>query len=228
VPELVHLRSGSVAILLRMAGCLASRDRMCRDYVEFRGNCLDRRPLLPPRALLALSADTAQRALRLLSRPVDNARSVEIVAPHCDGCLEVRQIAERGPWLLVETTGEGVAVTGWIPRSRLKKKTTGNGRGYGCTGDHPRGLGGEHRVRGPHYQGPARVRARTRVFSDPPQGEWAVIRTDLSVEVRHIDGEQWVELRNVPGLHSSPSGLPRLFAYVPVQAVSFPSPKKRH
>ena len=166
-------------------------------------------------------------AVQLFAKPTVASKSVQLTSPFCVDCLEMKEVGVSASWLQVETTGEGVTVRGWVRRSALQRKASAGGQGQGCAGDHNRGLGGVHRARRPAYDGPAEVRAGTQVFSNPPLGRWAVVTTDIEVNVHYVHGEGWVELREIPGIESSPEGLIALHAHVPLESVSFPSPNVR-
>ena len=159
-------------------------------------------------------------AVQLRASRSTDAPSVLYRTPHCLGpsCISLEQIEDADDWLLVGRSGSGVTVTGWVPRSQIEKLPPGDGawRSYGCHGHHGRGFRGRSKTPAGWYEGPAAVRAGTRVFADPPEGEWAVFTRDTPVMVSYDRKEEWVWLYQVPGLGE---WVP---AFVPVERVTFP------
>lgn len=142
-----------------------------------------------------------------------------------DGCFQLVQLAASGGWVKVMTTSGGVTVRGWVERRSLKRWPDGEG-GFGgysiCTGHHGGGMWGEGFAGAPPtgmYKGPATIRAGTPVTHGG--AVWAHVTDELEAEVRHIPGNDTVELREVKGLlgehHRQPIG-----GAVPFDAVTFP------
>lgn len=124
---------------------------------------------------------TATNRVRPYAGPWLGARSVDIVDETCAQCIDFIQVGERGAWLNVARYAEGVVTRGWIRRSALKKSPPElvHGHSSGCAGEHGPGLGGEHRPVLPVYQGPATLRAATRIFAEPAYGLWATVTEDI-------------------------------------------------
>jgi len=169
--------------------------------------------------------ETRRVALRV--EPRGDAAVLSLMTPLCDNCIYVERMRDLGPWMLVRRWGVRVSITGWVPRADWRPAANRYGLefGGGCSGDHDHGGWGEGRLGGPPaglYEGPARVRAGTRVFSEPPAGEWGVFAVDTPVRVRFILGQPWAEVREIPGLTGDPPGSPWLHAHVRVDDLAAP------
>jgi hypothetical protein len=158
-----------------------------------------------------------------------NAQTLTVSTPNCIGCIEFRELERKDEWIkALLSSNEGVHVRGWIQTSKLERLARGSGGGFagGCNGDHDGGGGwGEAwaggKVPDGLYEGVAIIKEQTKVYSAPPKGHWGTFREETKVKIRYLEGEPWVELRNIPGLDGSPIGAPWLNASVSVNDVEF-------
>jgi len=154
--------------------------------------------------------------IRIYAQPKASSRFVDIVHPSCSNCIELLGVGERGAWLNVQSYGEGVLARGWLQRSTVKPGL-GNGRGWGCSGDHRHSTIWAPRTKNLIYAGPARIPATTQVYAKPGEGAWATVIEDIEVQVRCYAGDTWAQLIQVPGVSSWSH------AYVPLSAVVIPN-----
>jgi hypothetical protein len=154
--------------------------------------------------------------VRIYAQPTASARFVDIVHQGCSNCIEFVEVGKLGGWLNVQSYGEGVLARGWLHRSTVKPGL-GNGRGWGCSGDHRHSVIWAPRKKNLIYAGPAKIPATTQVYARPGEAVWATVAEDIEVQVRCYAGDNWAQLVQVPGVTSWSH------AYVPRSAVVIPN-----
>lgn len=159
--------------------------------------------------------------ITLRAGPDSHAPSVVFEYPNCENCIALERIEERNGWMRVGRRGWRAIVTGWVPKSMLQRdEAADGGRSGGCHGDHGQGGYGHGWVRRPEglYEGPARVKTGTVVYSDEAErGGWATVKQEATFGVSYVRGEDWAQLEDIPGL--APGFHP---AHVRATSVIFP------
>lgn len=119
-----------------------------------------------------------------------------------DGNYFLEHVESLGNWLKVRTAGCWGEITGWMSHSEFLPPfpLQQTPRSDMCEG-HGRPMGGRgYLAKQGLYKGPASIAPATVVFAKPGRGAWARIRERLECEVRYVEGEDWVELTDIPGL----------------------------
>ncbi len=155
---------------------------------------------------------------------------LDVSAPVMNGDgFEFRQVARRPAWLRVELAEKEFKFTGWVRRSEVTKAAgipfvVGScGCGVGRSSGGHIGIIPGNPV--DQYLGSAKLSIGTKIFSSSAGSEWAFVREELQVWVRHQKGAQWAEVVSIQGIESSRDDPSGLNAYVAVSDVLFPSNK---
>ncbi len=126
----------------------------------------------------------------------------------------------------VTTASGGARMTGWIRRGEVEQLDGPPGVGGGCYGEHGRGFGrrawgGSGEPPKIAYKGPAEIAVGTTVYAQRGGGgAWATVvgvGQDARFGVVVYEGEEWAEVKHVPGVGGTEMMMGR--AWVRVGAV---------
>lgn len=164
---------------------------------------------------------------RLYAEPRVDAASILVSAkPGHPINMDFAQLDQRGGWLKLIGWGWYMSFTGWMPRRDLvplgEDEPYGEG-GFSMCGEisavgHSRDDGDLPPSSVAAYIGPARVAAGTKVSGD--FGYWGEVTEDTELQVRYVEGDEWVHLTSIRGLSGN------FLALVAVSAVTFPTKTK--
>ena len=149
--------------------------------------------------------------------------AVELTLAAPDTFVMHEEAVDRGYVRVRRPFGHG-ELHGWVRRADLRDAANTPTALSGGTLDRGGlGLCGTGAGGGGEYLGPATVAAGTQVYSARARGVWARVPAETELLIRHVRGDDWVEIRAVRGLRDQEGCADELDrAWIERTAVTFP------